>query len=74
MSRRENIDFLFKRAWDYLISEDYQKAQTYLSRLSVHYPKFNRVEVLAYHELDQEIQEAVKPIEVLESADFTDGC
>jgi len=74
MSKAEDIDFLFKRAWECIVQDEYDKAQTYLSRLSVYYPGFNAVQVLSYHQLDSELQELVKPIEVLEDADFTNGC
>ena len=74
MSKAEDIDFLFKRSWDCLLQEDYQKAQTFLSRLSVYYPGLNTSQVLSYHQLDDEIKDGVKPVEVLEDADFTNGC
>lgn len=74
MSKAEDIDFLFKRSWDCLLQEDYQKAQTFLSRLSVYYPGFSPTQLLSYHQLDSELKELSKPVEILEDADFTDGC
>lgn len=74
MSKAEEIDFLFKTAWNYLLTDEFQKAQTYVARLSVHYPDFNAVQVMAYHQLDGELRELVNPVEILEDADFTDGC
>jgi hypothetical protein len=74
MNKAEEIDFLFKTAWDCLLADKFQKAQTYLSRLSVYYTEFNPVQVMAYHQIDGELQELVKYTEVLEDADFTNGC
>lgn len=74
MNKSESIDFLFKRAWDCTLQNEYQKAQTYLSRLSVYYPGFSPTQLLSYHQLDGELQELIKSVEVLEDAEFTDGC
>lgn len=53
---------------------DYVSAQVYLSRLSRHYDKLGTELQEQYNEMTEYLEGVQEQIQILEDADFTDGC